>query len=151
MLTRYDIIIFPRPRESSIHNYISPWQRPSIFLCEEGSLSKSALSPPILYPLLMGILSLDIVMVRPSRNNPCTEGSPLPPTCLLCQMEIPATFTRAIAGYPDHNQLLKDRQPWKSYWRTSHKHMMVPSAKVEEADFADLPRLWSCFCRASKL
>lgn len=73
-------------------------------------------------------------MVRPSRSNPSTEGVPLPPTCLVCQMLIPETTRNGIAGDTDRDQLLKDRQPWKSYWMTSRKHVMVPSTKVEEAD-----------------
>jgi hypothetical protein len=102
-------------------------------------------------PILVDILPLvDIAMVRPSRTNPSTEGVNLPPTCLLCQMVIPSTYDTGIADTKEEDQLLKDRQPWKSYWRSSHKHVMVPSARVEEADFGDLPRLWSCFCRASK-
>lgn len=90
-------------------------------------------------------------MVRPSEDGWSSLAIPLPPICLLCQMLIPETHTGAFAGDPPRNQLLKDRQPWKSYWRSRHKHVMVPSAKVEEADFGDLPQLWSCFCRASKL
>ena len=109
-----------------------------------------------MYLILVGILSSDIVMVRPGPNNPSTHGCPLPATCLLCQMKIPYTFDDGIVKNRDiksrdESQVLRDREPWKSYWRTSHKHMMLPSALVEEADFGDLPRLWSVFCRASKL
>lgn len=98
----------------------------------------------------MGIPSLGVAMVRPSWTNPSTEGVNLPPACLLYQMEILATYEPGIVGSRERDQLLKDWQPWKSYWRSSHKHVMVPSARVEQADFGDVPRLWSCFCRASK-
>lgn len=103
------------------------------------SLRRHPLFPQTLYPIRVGILSLDIAMVRPGKNNPCTEGMPPPPTCLLCQIEIPSTHVKGIAESRDCDQLLKDPQPWKTYWRSSHKHVMVPSAKVEEAAFGDLP------------
>lgn len=108
------------------------------------------LYPQELHPILASILSLDFAMVSWKHKIPSVPGVPPPPTCLLCQIEIPSTFDWKIAGSLDRDQLLKDRQPWKTYWRSSHKHVMVPSAKVEEAAFSDFPRLWSCFCRASK-
>ncbi|KAJ5809933.1 uncharacterized protein N7503_002151 [Penicillium pulvis] len=37
---------------------------------------------------------------------------------------------------------------WKSDWESRSKHVMVPSITVEEACFDDMPRIWSCFCRA---
>jgi hypothetical protein len=108
------------------------------------------LYPQKLHSFLMSILSLDFAMVCWKQKLPSVQGVPPPPTCLLSQIEIPSTFDCGIAGSPDCDQLLKDRQPWETYWRSSHKHVMMPFAKVEEAALGDLPRLWSCFCRASK-
>jgi hypothetical protein len=60
--------------------------------------------------ILVSILSLDIAMVRPSRRTRL-RGVNLPPSCLLCQMEIPSTYYSGIAGSLEKDQLLKDRQP----------------------------------------
>lgn len=91
-------------------------------------------------------------MVRWNDLYATVEGVNPPPTCLLCEMKIPATYD-GIAGSPRNDRapehrLLKDQ--WSGYWKSSLKHVMVPSIQIEKACFADLPRLWSCFCRASK-
>ncbi|KAJ5522139.1 hypothetical protein N7527_006254 [Penicillium freii] len=69
-----------------------------------------------------------------------------PPTCLVCEMEIPWMGESGIAGSLEYDQSLKDQ--CRGYWKSSLKHVMVPSTQVEEAWFGDFPRLWSCFCRA---
>lgn len=76
-----------------------------------------------------------------ARTTPVLKGSLPPPTCLLCQIEIPSGFGHGIADSPDRDQLLKDQQPCKSYWRSGHKHVMVPPVEVEEAAFSDLPTM----------
>lgn len=63
-------------------------------------------------------------------------------------MEIPWTGESGIAGSLEYDQSLKDQ--WRGYWKSSLKHVMVPSTQVEESWFGDFPRLWSCFCRGSK-
>ncbi|KAJ5167740.1 uncharacterized protein N7482_003334 [Penicillium canariense] len=91
-------------------------------------------------------------MARLKNLGVTTTGVNPPPTCLLCEMEIPYVHDSGIAGCPtwdrtpESDQLLKCQ--WRGYWRSRLKHVMVPSIQIEEACFGDMPRLWSCFCRA---
>ncbi|KAJ5832040.1 hypothetical protein N7474_000351 [Penicillium riverlandense] len=86
-------------------------------------------------------------MARGRNLGPTITGANPPPTCLLCEMQIPSMHDSGIADSLEDAQLLLKSQ-WRGYWKSSLKHVTVPSIKVEEACFGDFPRLWSCFCRA---
>lgn len=87
-------------------------------------------------------------MVLPRPNGGTTGVNP-PLVCLLCGMEVPATYDSGIANIYEHNQILKQSQ-WKGIWKSNLDHVIVPSREIEEAYFSDFPRPWPCFCRVSK-
>lgn len=92
------------------------------------------------------ITSVNMVLPHP---NASTTGVDPPLVCLLCGMEVPATYDSGIANIYEHDQILKHGQ-WKGIWKSNLDHVMVPSHETEDAYFSDLPRLWACFCRVSK-